>query len=119
MRSLAKLLTVAACSLSLMAAGAKVPAGTWRLTSEKVIEGDAPAFSPGLVLKLDDSTAVAKFDESGVRGHTDRPLPTSVIGRDRMKTTVSPDGRTLTWDAAGVDVKSGKPYHYLLVWAKQ
>ena len=43
----------------------------------------------------------------------------SVIGHDRMKFTVSGDGKVLTQETKGVDDKTGKPYHYVLTWDKQ
>ena len=95
---------------SLIAAGAPPPAGTWKLSSERVIEGNAPSFPEGVVMTLDGSSLIAKFD--GL-------VPPSVVGRDRMRSVVSPDGRTLTQEATGVEAESGKPYHYVLVWKKQ
>jgi hypothetical protein len=95
---------------SLIVGGAPPPAGTWKLSSERVIEGNAPSFPEGVVMTLDGSSSIAKFD--GL-------LPSSVVGRDRMRSVVSPDGHTLTQDATGVEADSGKPYHYVLVWKKQ
>jgi hypothetical protein len=89
--------------------GGLAGAGTWKLSSERFIEGNAPSFPQRVVMKLDDSSRVAKFDKripSSVVGHTDKSLPVSFVGNDRIKTKVSPDGRTLTWDTAGVDAKS-------------
>ncbi len=96
--------------VSLIAVGAPPPAGTWKLSSERVIEGNAPSFPEGLVMRLDGSSRLAEFD--GL-------VPSSVIGHDRMRSVVSPDGRTLTQDTTGVEAESGKPYHYVLVWKKQ
>ena len=61
-------------------------------------------------MRLDGSSRLAEFD--GL-------VPSSVIGHDRMRSVVSPDGRTLTQDTTGVEAESGKPYHYVLVWKKQ
>jgi hypothetical protein len=47
------------------------------------------------------------------------PVPASVVGHDRMKFTVSADGRVLTQETKGVDVKTGKPYRYVLTWDQQ
>jgi hypothetical protein len=98
------------CGSFLNAAGTLPPAGTWKLSSERVIEGNAPSFPEGVVMTLDEASRIAKFD--GL-------VPSSVVGRDRMRSVVSPDGRTLTQDATGVEAESGKPYHYVLVWKKQ
>lgn len=61
-------------------------------------------------MAMEGSSRVAKFD---------RPIPTGVVGHDRIKTKVSPDGRTLTWDATGVNGRNGKLYRYILVWEKR
>ena len=96
--------------ISLIAAESQIPAGMWRLNSERVIKGDAPSYSRGIVMAMEGSSRVAKFD---------RPIPTGVVGHDRIKTKVSPDGRTLTWDATGVNGRNGEPYRYILVWEKR
>ena len=98
------------CGSFLNAAGTPPPAGTWKLISERVIEGNAPSFPEGVVMTLDGASRIAKFD--GL-------VPSSVVGRDRMSSVVSPDGHTLTQDTTGVEAESGKPYHYVLVWKKQ
>ncbi len=96
--------------ISLLAAGSPPPAGTWKLNSEKVMEGEAPSFPRDVVMRTDGSSRPVKFD---------KPLPASVVGQARMKVNVSPDGQTLTLDTTGVDAKSGKPYRYVLLWEKQ
>jgi len=93
-----------------VAADAGQPQGTWKLRSQRTVEGTPPSFSPGLVMSLDSTRKLAKFDA---------PAPASVVGRDRMKFTVSADGRVLTQETRGVDEKPGKPYRYVLTWDKQ
>ena len=61
-------------------------------------------------MTLDGAGRVSRFDQ---------PVPPSVIGRDRMRSSVSRDGRVLTQDAKGIDEKSGKPYRYKLTWDKR
>jgi len=47
------------------------------------------------------------------------PVPASIVGHDRMKFTVSADGRVLKQETKGVDARTGKPYRYVLTWDKQ
>jgi hypothetical protein len=49
----------------------------------------------------------------------DALVPASIVGRDRMRWTVSPDGRVLTQDTKGTDSTTAKPYRYVLTWDKQ
>lgn len=59
------------------------------------------------------------LDGDGKPARLNAPVPASVVGRDRMKFTVSADGRVLTQETKGVDEKTGKPYRYVLTWDKQ
>jgi len=90
-------------------------AGTWKLNSEHVLEGAAPSVSKGAVMRV-------QLGESG------KPLTMTVekgapvvnhVGVSYYGLTISPDGRTLTETKTGVDAKSGKYYHSVLVWEKQ
>ena len=111
MRVLSRLaVTAFLCVGTVFAAESVQPQGTWKLRSQQVISGTAPSFPPGIVMTLDGAGRVSRFDQ---------PVPASVIGRDRMRSTVSRDGRVLTQDAKGIDEKSGKPYRYKLTWDKR
>ncbi len=111
MRVLTRLAVVAFLCVGTVFAGESVqPQGTWKLRSQQVISGSAPSFPQGIVMTLDGSGKISRFDQ---------PVPASVIGRDRMRFSVSPDGRVLTQEAKGIDEKSGKPYRYRLTWDKR
>ena len=57
-------------------------------------------------------------DGSGKLTRMSSSVPAAIVGRDRMKFTVSADGRVLTQESKGVDQK-GKPYSYVLTWDRQ
>ena len=97
------------CS-TVFAAGTGLPAGTWKLRSQRTVAGNPPSYSPGLVLTFDGSGNLIRVSSSA---------PTAIVGHDRMKFTVSADGRVLTQETRGVDEKTGKPYRYVLTWDKQ
>ena len=110
-----RLLVWCAVALSLgsgtgLAAGLGLPQGTWKLRSQRNVSGEPPSFPPGLVMSLDGA---------GKPAHLNAPVPASIVGRDRMKFTVSADGRVLTQEARGVHEKTGKLYRYVLTWDKQ
>ena len=90
-------------------AGTGLPQGTWKLRSQRTIAGNPPSYSPGLVLTYDGSGNLVRLSSSA---------PTAIVGHDRMKFTVSTDGRVLTQESKGVDQK-GKPYRYVLTWDRQ
>lgn len=117
LKKLVAALALAACGITVAVAGSEIPKGIWKLDSQKVILGDPPSFSPGVIMTLEDKRGVARSDSPAL-GHSDRPLPAGVLGHDRIKSDVSSDGRILTWDTSGVDAKTGKAYRYLLVWEK-
>ncbi len=97
------------CSSLVLAAGTSLPPGTWKLRSQRTVAGNPPSYSPGLVLTYDGSGKLIRMTTS---------VPTSVVGHDRMKFSVSADGRVLTQESKGVDQK-GKPYRYVLTWDRQ
>jgi hypothetical protein len=105
--------TIVALSLlcgTILAAGAGQPEGTWKLRSQRTISGTPPSFSPGLVMSVDSTGKLVRLNA---------PVPASIVGHDRMKFTVSADGRVLTQETKGLDDKTGRPYRYLLTWDKQ
>ena len=111
MRTLASLLLlIAFCCCPIVAAGHAPPEGTWKLRSQRTVSGTPPKFAPGLVLSVDPSTKLTRL--SG-------PVPPSTVGHDRMRFTVSTDGRVLTQEAKGTDDKTHRPYRYVLTWDKQ
>lgn len=81
----AKLALFTLSGMLLLSAEALPPARNWKLTSEKVVEGNPPAFSIGIVQHLDGSGPSR-------RAHFDRPIPDGVIGHNRMSTALSSDG---------------------------
>ena len=102
--------TLTLCCSTALAAGAGQPPGTWKLRSQRTVSGTPPSFSSGLVMSLDSTRKLTRLNA---------PVPASVVGRDRMKFTVSADGRVLTQETKGVDAKTGKPYRYVLTWDRQ
>jgi hypothetical protein len=84
--------------------------GTWKLVSQKSLEGNAPSFPIGAVMTLNGEGRPAK---------TDRPMPASMVGHDRIREILAQDRRTMTWESSGVDDQSGKAYRYVLLWEKQ
>ncbi len=111
MRILARsVVAVSLCCSTAIAAGAGQPPGTWKLRSQRTVSGAPPSFSPGLVMSVDGTGKLTRLSA---------PVPASIVGHDRMKFTVSADGRVLTQETKGVDQKSGKPYRYVLTWDKQ
>jgi hypothetical protein len=110
MRTLANIfLLFAFCCCALAAAG-DVPPGTWKLRSQRTVSGTPPKFSPGMVMTVDASTKLTRLST---------PVPPSTVGHDRMRFTVSTDGRVLTQEAKGTDDKTHRPYRYVLTWDKQ
>ena len=101
--------TLALCCTTVLAAGPGQPQGTWKLRSQRTVTGTPPSFSPGLVMSLDSTGKLARLNA---------PVPASIVGHDRMKFTVSVDGRVLTQESKGADQK-GKPYRYVLTWDRQ
>lgn len=92
------------------AAGSVQPQGTWKLRSQRTVAGKPPVFSSGLIMTLDSAGKVARLSA---------PVPASIVAHDRMKFSVSTDGRVLTQEARGVDDKTGKSYRYVLTWDRQ
>ena len=86
-----------------------LPQGTWKLRSQRTVAGNPPSYSPGLVMTFDGSGKLTRMSTSA---------PTAIVGHDRMKFSVSADGRVLTQESKGVDQK-GKPYRYVLTWDRQ
>jgi hypothetical protein len=84
--------------------------GTWKLRSQRTVAGTPPSFSSGLIMSFDSMGKVTRFNA---------PVPPSIVRHDRMKFTVSADGRLLTQETKGTDEKTGKPYRYVLTWDKQ
>src|SRR5260221_12334818 len=93
------------CGSTVAAAGTGlgVRQGTWNLRSQRTGAGNPPSFSPGLVMTSNSSENLTRLSST---------VPTSIIGHDRMKFTVSADGRILTQESKGVDQKE-KPYRYV------
>ena len=87
-----------------------LPPGTWKLRSEKIISGKAPLYPENAIMRIDASSKIVQVDKL-VAG--------TVLAKDRMRISLSSDGRTMTQDTTGGDAKSGKAYHYVLVWDKQ
>jgi hypothetical protein len=98
------------CGSSVFAARTPQLQGTWKLRSQRTIAGTPPSFSSGLIMSFDSMGKVTRFNA---------PVPPSIVRHDRMKFTVSADGRLLTQDTKGTDEKTGKPYRYVLTWDKQ
>jgi hypothetical protein len=110
-RTFAKLaVTLSLCVSGVFAVGTAQPQGTWKLRSQRVIAGNPPAFRAGLVMR---------WDSAGKLVQLDHPVPASVIGHDRMKFSVSSNGRVLTQETRGADEKTGKAYRYVLTWDRQ
>jgi|SRR6266446_10243537 len=89
--------------------------GTWKLNSEHVLEGAAPSLSKAAVMRV-------QLNASGkpVTMTLEKGAPVvNHAGVSYYGLTISPDGRTLTETKTGVDAKSGKYYHSVLVWEKQ
>lgn len=106
-----RVVTISLCVGSVLAAATtSLPEGIWKLRSERIVAGAPPSFSPGLIMSLDRNGRVVRVNA---------PVPPSIVGHDRMKFTVSPDGRVLTQETKGSDQKTGKPYRYVLTWDKQ
>jgi hypothetical protein len=99
-------LTLLVLGASLFAADQAPPAGsTWKLRSEKVLEGNAPTVAPGKFWTIRPMTTNSpKSRQSG---------PAVVA-----KLTVSADGRVLTQEAQGTDA-NGKMFRYVLTWDRQ
>ena len=111
MRTLANiLLLITFCCGASAAAGDGPPAGTWKLRSQRTVSGTPPKFSPGLVMSFDANTKLIQLSA---------PVPPSTVGHDRLRFTVSADGRVLTQEAKGIDDKTHRPYRYVLTWDKQ
>ena len=110
MRSLLCSVVILSLCYGTVAAGASQPQGTWKLRSQRTVTGTPPSFSPGLIMSLDSTGKLTRLSA---------PVPASIVGHDRMKFTVSADGRVLTQETKGVDDKTGKPYSYVLTWDKQ
>jgi hypothetical protein len=104
------LILIAVCGNAVSAAGDVLPRGTWKLRSQRTIAGTPPKFSPGLVMTFGADNRGARL--SG-------PVPPSIVEHDRMRFTVSADGRVLTQEAKGIDDKTHRPYRYVLTWDKQ
>jgi hypothetical protein len=98
------------CLSTVVAADAGQPQGTWKLRSQRTVSGTPPSFSPGLVMTVDATGKLIRLNEA---------IPAAIIGHDRMKFSVSADGRVLTQDTKGLDKKTRKPYRYVLTWDKQ
>jgi hypothetical protein len=90
-------------------------AGTWKLNSEHVLDGDAPSLSKGAVMRVQLNTSGKPLSMTLEKGI----LVVNRVGVSYYGLTVSPDGRTLTETKSGVDAKSGKYYRSVLVWEKQ
>lgn len=98
------------CGTSVFAAQTAQVQGTWKLRSQRTVAGTPPSFSTGLIMSFDSMGKVTRFNA---------PVPPSVVGHDRMRFTVSADGRVLIQETKGTDEKTGKPYRYVLTWDKQ
>jgi hypothetical protein len=103
------ILALCLCCSTVLAAGTGLPPGTWKLRSQRTVAGNPPSYSPGLVMTYDGAGNVTRMSTSA---------PTAIVGRDRMKFTLSAGGRVLTQESKGVDQK-GKPYRYVLTWDRQ
>ena len=95
---------------SVFAAGTTQLQGTWKLRSQRTVAGTPPSFSSGLIMT---------FDSTGKLTRLNGPVPPSIVSHDRMRFTVSADGRVLTQETKGTDEKTRKPYRYVLTWDKQ
>jgi hypothetical protein len=78
--------------------------------SQRTVTGTPPSFSPGLVMTVDATGKLIRLNDA---------VPAAIIGQDRMKFSVSADGRVLTQETKGLDKKTRKPYRYVLTWDKQ
>ncbi len=94
----------------------QLPIGTWKLKSERVLEGAAPSLPAGTVMIVEyvdgsKGKVMGRINKSlqGVR--FDVPVLT--------RGTLSDDGRTWTQMHTGTEIKSGKPYRSVVVWEKQ
>ena len=110
MRILQTAIVALVLSSTVLAAATGLPPGTWKLRSQRTVSGTPPSFSPGLVMTVDATGKLIRLNDA---------VPAAIIGQDRMKFSVSPDGRVLTQDTKGLDKKTGKPYRYVLTWDKQ
>ena len=98
------------CLSTVVAADGGQPPGTWKLRSQRTVSGNPPSFSPGLVMTVGATGKLIRLNDA---------VPAGIIGHDRMKFSVSADGRVLTQDTKGLDTKTRKPYRYVLTWDKQ
>jgi hypothetical protein len=80
---------------------------TWKLRSEKILEGNAPSVPIGKMWTIRPLV---------VNPPKERTQPW--VPADVAKFSVSPDGRVLTNEAQGTDAK-GKMYRYILTWDRQ
>ena len=111
MRNLVRsVVALSLCCSTILVAGAGQPQGTWKLRAQRTISGTPPSFSPGLVMSVDSTGKLVRLNA---------PVPASIVGHDRMKFTVSADGRVLTQETKGLDDKTSRPYRYVLTWDRQ
>jgi len=100
-----------ALAAGLFAADQVPPVGTtWKLGSEKVLEGNPPAFA--LAGEPGKLWTVPPVNTNPSRS-APRRKPAVVV-----KFTVSPDGQVLTWEGHGTDEK-GKMFRFVQTWEKQ
>lgn len=99
-------LTLSLLGAGLFAANQAPPVGsTWKLRSEKVLEGSAPTFTPGEVMTI---PPVIVNPPKGSRSEL------GIVA----KFTVSTEGLVLTQEAQGTDAK-GKMFRFVLTWDRQ
>jgi hypothetical protein len=78
---------------------------TWKLRSEKVLEGTAPSFTVGKMMKIPQVV-------------TDPPKGRTEMPGFVAKFVVSDDGLVLTEEGQGTDAK-GKMFRFVLIWDRQ
>ena len=103
-------LTLLVLATGLFAADQVPPVGTtWKLRSEKVLEGNPPASAlaaPGKVMTI---PAVVTNPAKNPR-----PKQPGFV----MKFSVSADGSVLTWEGQGTDAM-GKMFRFVQTWDRQ
>jgi hypothetical protein len=93
--------------------------GTWKLTSERILNGPAPTLALGSVktYQQDASGQIVLVDKSGKPVPTPGAAPAEASkSRDLMYVIFSPDGRSMTETITSTEYKY---YRVVRVWEKR
>jgi hypothetical protein len=91
--------------------------GVWKLSSERIDQGSLASLPVGSVMTVarDGDHVIVRFTDEG-------KVVTSAIsggGPVKLKSSFSPDGKTLTQTVTGTNADTGKPYSITRVWQRQ